>query len=244
MLPRSFWTTLLIVSAALFVGSMPGQAATPPKKPRVVVLGAVKQVSYSKSGDPAGAGPEETTLKTRALLVDGRISEWTTGEAHDVTDRSFVVRRALRINDSLPGDTADGAKKLPEHWVWQRGPWLLVDRMTGRVTALKLPDYDPGASQIAWFRDYAAYCGVTATGKSLFAVVAQVGVRKPVLAKKLAAYDAVNHTWPVCATPEWQREPLKITFHPAGRDPATFDVVGGSAVLVEGDDDAEAPAKP
>jgi hypothetical protein len=244
MLPRNFCTTLLIASAALFAGSVPGQAATPPKKPRAVVLGAVKQVSYSKAGDPAGAGPEETALKTRALLVDGRVSEWTTGEAHDVTDRSFVVRRALRINDSLPGDTTDGAKKLPEHWVWQRGPWLLVDRMTGRVTALKLPDYDPSASQVAWFRDYAAYCGVTATGKSLFAVVAQVGVRKPVLAKKLAAYDAVNHAWPICAAPEWQREPLKITFHPAGRDLASFDVVGGSAVLVEDDEDAEAPAKP
>jgi hypothetical protein len=81
-------------------------AAVPPKKPHVVVLGAVRQVPYSKAGDPAGAGPDETTLKTRALLVDGRVSEWTTGEAHDITDRSFVVRRALRINDTLPSDKA------------------------------------------------------------------------------------------------------------------------------------------
>ena len=50
------------------------------------------------------------------------MKEWTTGDAHDVTDRSFVVRRVLRLNDSLPGD------KLG-HWVWQRGPWLLVDRV-------------------------------------------------------------------------------------------------------------------
>ena len=40
-------------------------------------------------------------------------------------------------------------------------------------------------SQVSWFRDYAAYCGVTASGKSLYAVVAQVAARKPVLAKKL-----------------------------------------------------------
>jgi len=229
--------------------------AVPPKKPHVVVLGAGKPVPYSKAGDPAGAGPDETTLKTRALLVDGRVSEWTTGEAHDVTDRSFVVRRALKVNDSLPGDSSPGnppagdalpsakpgdAKKAAEHWVWQRGPWLLVDRVSGHVTALKLPDYDPGTSQVAWFRDYAAYCGVTATGKSLYAVVAQIGARKPVLAKKLSAYDAENHPWPVCAAAEWQREPLKITFHPAGRDAASFDLVGGSAVLVEDGDDAEA----
>ncbi len=71
--------------------------------------------------------------------------------------------------------------------MWQRGPWLLVDRVTGHVTALKLPDYDPGVSQVSWFRDYAAYCGLTASGKSLYAVVAQIAARKPVLAKKLAA---------------------------------------------------------
>ena len=67
--------------------------------------------------------------------------------------------------------------------MWQRGPWLLVDRVTGRVTALKLPDYDPGVSQVSWFRDYAAYCGLTASGKSLYAVVAQVAARKAMLAK-------------------------------------------------------------
>jgi hypothetical protein len=217
------------------------RAAVPPKKPHVVVLGAVRSVAYSKAGDPAGAGPEETKLATRPLLVDGRVSEWTTGDAHDVTDRSFVVRRALRINDALPGD----AKAPGVHWVWQRGPWLMVDRVTGRVTALKLPDYDPGASQVAWFRDYAAYCGVTATGKSLFAVVAQIGVRKPVLAKKLSAYDLADHPNPACGLPEWQREPLRITFHPAGRDAASYDLVGGSAVLVEdGDDEPETPPTP
>jgi hypothetical protein len=216
--------------------------ATPPKKPHQVVLGAFKQVSYSKAGDPAGAGIDETTLKTRALLVDGRVSEWTTGEMHEVTDRSFVVRRALRINDSLPTDKV-GDKLAAGHWVWQRGPWLLVDRASGRVTALKLPDYDPAASQVVWFRDYAAYCGVTSTGKSLYAVVAQIGVRKPVLAKKLSAYGIEDHPAPVCGLPEWQREPLKITFHPAGRDAAGFDLVGGSAVLVE-DDDSESDPKP
>ena len=227
--------------AAFLAAGMVVLAAVPPKKPHVVLLGTARQFPYSKAGDPAGAGPDETTLKARPLLVDGRISEWTTGDAHDITDRSFVVRRALKINDSLPSDksTDKPTAKAAEHWVWQRGPWLLVDRLTGHVTALKLPDYDPGVSQVAWFRDYAAYCGVTATGKSLYAVVAQVGVRKPVLAKKLSAYDAENAAWPVCAVPEWQREPLKVTFHPAGRDAASFDLAGGSARLVEDGDDSE-----
>jgi hypothetical protein len=231
---------LLAAGAMLF-------AATPPKKPHVVQLGLAKQVAYSKAGDPAGAAPDEAALKIRPLLVDGRTSEWTTGEAHDVTDRSFAVRRALRINDQLPSDkpTDNPGRQQASHWVWQRGPWLLVDRVTGRVTALKLPDYNPGTSQVAWFRDYAAYCGVTATAKSLYAVVAQIPQRKAVLAKKLSAYDVENHPWPVCGPPEWQREPLRVTFHPAGKDAVSYDVVGGSAVLVEdGDDEPEPTAKP
>ena len=255
MLPQ--WPGILLLAAsALFTAPAAG-AATPPKKPHAVVLGAPKQVPYSRAGDPAGADPEENALKVRPLLVDSRLSEWTTGEAHDVTDRSFVVRRALRINDTLPSDAASDSKsdakaeakvstklsRPAEHWVWQRGPWLLVDRLTGRTTALKLPDYDPGASQVAWFRDYAAYCGVTATGKSLYAVVAQIGVRRAVLSKKLSAYDAADHPWPTCGQPEWQREPLRITFHPTGQEPASFDLAGGSAVLVE-DGDVEESGKP
>jgi hypothetical protein len=69
----------------------------------------------------------------------------------------------MRLNDALPGDT----KSEPQgHWVWQRGPWLIVDRATGHVVALKLPNYDPGVSQVSWFRDYGAYCGVTSSGKA------------------------------------------------------------------------------
>jgi hypothetical protein len=211
-------------------------ASGAPRKVHTVFLGAAKRVPYSKAGDPAGAATGEDALKIRALLVDGILKEWTTGDAHDVTDRSFVVRRVIRLNDGLPGDKAG-------QWVWQRGPWLLVDRVTGHLIALKLPDYDPGVSQVSWFRDYGAYCGVTASGKGLYAVVAQVSGRKPVLAKKLAAFDAANHTEPVCGQAEWQREPLKVTFHPAGTDGVSFDIAPGSAVLVEeSGDEAELPA--
>src|SRR5215831_1659874 len=126
-----------------------------PRKIHVVALGSVKLVPYSRAGDPAGALPDEETLKIRPLVVDGSVKEWTTGEAHDVTDRSFVVRRVLRINNELPGEKPVAGN----HWVWQRGPWLVVDRVTGHVVALKLPDYDPGVSHVSWFRDYAAYCG-------------------------------------------------------------------------------------
>jgi len=87
---------------------------------------------------------------------------------------------------------------------------------------------------------------VTASGKSLYAVVAQVAARKPVLAKKLAAFDSENHPEPICGAAQWQREPLRITFHAAGKDEVSFDLVPGSAVLVEdsGDEPETSAAAP
>jgi hypothetical protein len=232
------WVAFFLMGAELF--AFTSELAAVPRKGHTVVLGAVRKVPYTKAGDPAGAGAGEDSLRIRALLVDGVLKEWTTGDAHDVTDRSFVVRRAIRLNDALPGDQPEAAGKAG-HWVWQRGPWLLVDRVTGHVLALKLPEYDPAVSQVSWFRDYAAYCGVTASGKSLYAVVAQVAARKAVLAKKLEAFDTGHPD--VCAAAEWQREPLRITFHPAGKDAVSFDLVPGSAVLVEdADEEAQTPA--
>ena len=240
------------ISAGLIVAILATAQLTQgaPRKAHTVVLGAVRKAPYTKAGDPAGAAAGEDTLKIRALLVDGVLKEWTTGEAHDVTDRSFVVRRAIKLNDALPGDESKAGGRSNEkpapaasRWVWQRGPWLLVDRVTGHVVALKLPDYDPGVSQVSWFRDYGAYCGVAASGKSLYAVVAQVAARKAVLAKKLAAFDPQSHADPACAAAQWQREPLRITFHPGGKDAVSFDIVPGSAVLVEdSEDEAGTPA--
>jgi hypothetical protein len=232
----SKWMGRLVIAVITALGvGFQAQAAT--HKNHTVFLGAVKRVPYSKSGDPAGAAAGENELKIRALLVDGVLKEWTTGDAHDVTDRSFAVRRAIRLNDALPTDKPESAK---EHWVWQRGPWLLVDRATGHISALKLPDYDPGVSQVSWFRDYAAYCGLTPSGKSLYAVVAQIAARKPVLAKKLAAFDALDHAKPACAAPDWQRDPIRITFHASGMDAVSYDIVPGSAVLVEDSEDEDA----
>jgi hypothetical protein len=226
---------VLFIAASLFTPML--QAA--PRKPHVVALGPARKVPYSKIGDPAGAGPNEKELKIRAFTIDGVLKEWTTGDIHEVTERSYLVRRAIKLNDALPGDKSAHANP----WVWQRGPWLLIDRVTGHILALRLPDYDPGVSQVVWFRDYGAYCGLSANAKTLYAVVAQVAGHKPLLAKKLDAFDLANHPDPVCAPAEWQREPLGVTFHSTGKDPASFEVVPGSAILVEDNsDEPEAPA--
>jgi hypothetical protein len=216
---RNFGACFLLLTLAV----PPALAAA---KVHVVFLGTGKLVAYSAKSDPAGALPTEKQLRVRPLLVDDKVKEWTTGESHAITDRSFVVRRALRLNDALPGDKG-------EHWIWQRGPWLMIDKVKGTVTALHLPDYDPAISNVIWFRDYAAYCGLTTSGKQLYAVVAQIAARKPVLAKKISPWAVGESQLPACGAAQWQRDPLRVTFQPTGAEAVSYDLVGLSAVLVE-----------
>lgn len=220
----------IALALALFC-SAPAMVQAAPKT-HAVALGAPHRKPYSIQGDPAGAKPGETELSVRPLVVDGKVKEWTTGEVHELTERSFTVRRAIRLNDTLPTDKAT-------RWVWQRGPWLLIDRVSGKVAALRLPDFAPAVSEVVWFRDYAAYCGLNTSGRQLMAVVAQVEARRPLLAKKLGPWNAADHPSPVCAPATWQRDPLKVTFQPAGSETVSYDLVGTSAVLVEDADDSD-----
>ena len=218
----------LLAIAAAFLLTTPATFAAPPKV-HVVVLGAAKKVPYTPPGASPSPGNDAPTLKVRALLVDGRQKEWVTGDAHDVTDRSFTVRRVMRVNDALPGDAQ-------ARWSWQPGPWLLVDRATGHVTALHLPDFDDQVSDAVWFRDYAAYCGVGTTAKGgLFAVVAQLGARRAVVSQPLGKWPQPSPASPVCKDAIWQREPMRVTFQPTGAGPLTFDVVGGTSLVEDGD---------
>ena len=122
--------------------------------------------------------------------------------------------------------------------MWQPGPWLLVDRVTGHITALHLPDFDSGVSDVVWFRDYAAYCGVSGAAKGgLFAVVAQLGARRAVVQKPVGIWPQPNHFIPVCQPARWQRLPLRVTLQPTGGDAATYDVVGSTALVEEGEND-------
>jgi hypothetical protein len=221
-----------ILAACLGCLLVSARADAAAAKPHVVSLGPMKRVPYIPPDATAAEQTEDaTTLKVRPLLVDGRQKEWTTGEAHDVTDRSFTIRRVLRLNDALPGESV-------AHWIWQPGPWLLIDRSTGHVTALHLPDFDPLVSQAVWFRDYAAYCGIATTAKGgLFAIVAQIGARRAILQKQLAKWPEPTHATPVCQPAAWQRQPLRVTLRLTGGDAMVFDVVGLAALIEDGDSD-------
>ncbi len=151
-----------------------------------------QEVPYTQpDATPETKTDETTSLKIRPLFVDDRQKEWTTGDIHDITDRTFTVRRALRLNDALPTDAAP-------HWTWQPGPWLSIDRVTGHITALHLPDFDAAVSDVVWFRDYAAYCGIATTAKGgLYAIVAQLSL-PPVVQKQIGPWPQSNHFIPVC----------------------------------------------
>lgn len=218
-----------MLACSVLLGCVPAVAA--PAKVHVVTLGAVRKVPYVPPGTAPSAPKRGDSLmmKVRPLIVDGRQKEWTTGDAHDVTDRSFTIRRALRLNDTLPGDPT-------QHWSWQPGPWLLVDRSTGHITALHLPDFDVMVSEAAWYRDYAAYCGTGTTAKGgLFAVVAQLGARRPVVQKQIGKWPQPTPADPVCKVAQWQREPMRVTLQATGGDPMTFEVVGAASLIEDGD---------
>lgn len=195
-----------------------------------VSLGPARRVPYTPPDVDADDKSEDTTtLKVRPLIVDDQQREWTMGEIHEVTDRSFAVRRVMRINDSLLADRE-------AHWVWQPGPWLLVDRVTGHIAALHLVDFDAAISNVVWFRDYAAYCGIGTTAKGgLFAVVAQLGARRAVVQKQIGPWPQANHFIPVCQPAEWQRMPMRVTMRPTAGEPTTFDVVGTTSLIEDGD---------
>jgi hypothetical protein len=172
------------------------------------------------------AGPDDSAavdLRVRGLYVDGKLKEFTTGTPHEITDQQFAVQRAYRVNDSLPQD----GSKLPK-WKWQRGAWLLVNRTTGHLSILRLPEFDAFYSDVAWYRDYAAYCGVSDTGDKLYAVVAQLGARKPILRKLLRPTNPAD-TGQECARPVWQRQPTRVTFDMREGQKLTFTIRGRSA---------------
>ena len=178
------------------------------------------------------------TLKIRALVIDGRVKEYAVGAPHEVTERLFVVRRVFRVNDSLPEDPAP-------RWQWERGGWLLVDRLTGHVSPINLPEFDVYYSAASWYRDYVAYCGVAEDGKKTFAMVAQISRRKPVLKKPLSNDGVPEDAAPdsACPAPSWQRSPVRVSFEPAGARRQTFAIRGHVVDLVNDAEEEEEGAR-
>lgn len=217
----------ILISMAFGKGYSPAAARV-----HVIVFG--KPISVQWIPGTGAENEKPLPIKIRALMVDGRIKEYVVGSSHEVTDRLFVVRRAFRMNDSLPEDSA-------LRWQWQRGGWLIVDRLTGRVSAITLPEFDSFYSAASWYRDYVAYCGVADDGKKIVAVVAQIGRRKPVLKKLLDGNGLPDDSQPdsACQPPLWQRNPTRVTFEVGGAQRQTFTIRGQVVDLVNDAEDED-----
>ena len=197
-------------------------------KPRVISFAKWTAVKWM-----VGPGEDKVIdLKVRGLYVDSRLKEFTLGTPHDVTDRLFVVRRAFRLNDALPEETSSTPR-----WRWERGGWLLVDRITGHVLPINLPDFDPYYSAASWYRDYVAYCGLSDDGKKLYAIVAQLGRRKPILKKSLREANGDDMPDSECPVPVWQRQPVRVTFEPGADQKLIYSVRGHSADVVNDEEE-------
>src|SRR5258708_5239202 len=197
----------------------------------VITFGKWMSVQWVPDGDG-----KPRSLKVRPLLVDARVKEYILGAPHEITDRLFVVRRVFRVNDSLPEDSAT-------RWQWQRGGWMLVDRVTGRVSPINLPEFDAFYSAASWYRDYVAYCGISDDGGKVYAIVAQLSRRKPVLKKSLSNDRLPDDAAPdsACPAPSWQRTPVRVGFEPAVGTKQIFAIRGHVVDLVndaEGEEEA------
>jgi hypothetical protein len=203
------------------------QAVSAAPKTHVVSFGRWTVIKWFVGEDESRA----IDLKVRALLVDGRPKEFTIGAAHDITERTFVVQRMYRLNDSLEQDG-----NAPR-WRWERGGWLMVDRVSGKVQGIALQAFDSYYSAAAWFRDYVAYCGISDDGKGVYAVVSQVGKRKPLLKKSISNVPEINTPGSACPAPAWQRGPSRVTFAPQNDPKFTYTVRSHEIGLLPEEDD-------
>ncbi len=206
-------------------------AAIAAGKPHAITFGKTMAVRLFLGPDEEHTAP----LKVRPLLVDAKLKEFVTLEAHDVTDRLFVVRRAYRLNNNLPADASK-----PPTWVWERGGWLMVDRLTGHVSQLPLYEFDPFYSEASWFRDYVAYCGVSDSGEKLSAVVMQLGRKKPVLKKELGNAGQGETPDSECDPPTWEKKPTRVTFLPKHGEKQSFSIFGRAWDAAPGSDEEQA----
>jgi hypothetical protein len=195
---KAYWLLVVVLSGVSHAAS----------QSHVVDMGSWRSVTLA-SGQQ---------IKVRPVVVDGRIKEFTIGDSHYVTETLFVIRRVLRLNDVLPGESTRSPK-----WTWQLDRWISVNRSTGHIAELNLPAFDVHNSDVSWYRDYAAYCGAAEDGSTHYMLIYQLGRRKPIMKKELYGQS--------CAAPQWEREPSRVTFEPPGSAKVSFIVHDSSAEL-------------
>jgi hypothetical protein len=86
---------------------------------------------------------------------------------------------------------------------------------------------------VSWYRDYAAYCGLSSDAERVYAVVEQIGRRKPLIRKEVGAAHNSDVPDSECPAPKWQKQPARVTFEPIGSAPLTFEIHGSAVEIPE-----------
>jgi len=210
---------------SIFIVAILGSRSIAASKPHVISFGrwmTVKLLSGPNEDQP-------TEIKIRPLYVDAALKSYIIGTPHEISDRLLAVQRMSRVNDTLPSETQAGLR-----WIWQRGGWIVLDRGNGHIAPANLAEFDSELSIATWYRDYVAYCGVSQDGRKLYAIVMQLGRRKPLLKKPIGDIDDSNS--PECSPPAWQRQPTRVTFAVKPDQKITYAVRGAAAELADDDE--------
>jgi len=121
---------------------------------------------------------------------------------------------------------------------------LFVDRVTGRVSLLTLPEFDPFYSTLSWHRDDVACCGVSDDGKKLFVAVALLGWTEPIRKKTFGNAGGEDVPDSGCPAPAWQRLALPVTVEPVEDQNLPLAVHGQAVDVVnDAEDDHEEGAE-
>jgi len=98
---------------ALDAHALPASCFSPSYDVRYKCHGGIETARHKPGQADAGknslSGPSEeqsVSITARPLYLDTQLKEYTTGPVHDITHCVFVIRRAYRVNDSLPTESS------------------------------------------------------------------------------------------------------------------------------------------
>ena len=95
--------------------------------------------------------------------------------------------------------------------------------------AVNLPEFDPFYSSFELVPRLHCVLRTLRRRNKLYAMVAQIGHKKPILKQKLG--EAKNSEMPEseCVVPHWDRDPIRVTFEPVGGQKQSFQIFGHAA---------------
>ncbi len=76
-----------------------------------------------------------------------------------------------------------------------------------------------------------AYCGLSDNADHLYAIIVEVGRKKPVVKKAMGPPLTAAAPDSECGPPLWERKPMRVTFAPMQKEKLSFTVRGRLAEI-------------